>query len=370
MTMERFLEVVERHGRPALPVATWRAEVGAELVATLRGLRWLESRPLLEAGWFPCPSGAGDGCPRRVVRLRGQLVAVCGQEIDQCDDVAITDDDAEVLAVTTGTLRAGLAAALGLDGVERGQGPCSGPLRLGERRLGDERAAFYFAARVGRRGFHDWLDATVTRERGRAVALLVARGAGLRAKQAAELRRAGMFVLGLDRSLRLSDRGAEIDLAEFVIERRFAGVDPGGLLWPRYELVLDPEGGRYWYRGEELALEGKRKTAALLEELAAAPGQVVTRGEICRAVWPESYGGRRTLEIDWDRRIRGLKQALVGVLAVAEATDLGALETIGGDESTGGYRLNLPGRRVCWWSGPAGGIPRPSCGADGAESSL
>lgn len=353
MTMKRFLEVVERHGRPALPVASWRAEVGAELVATLRGLRWLESRPLSEGGWFPCPSGAGDGCPRRVVQLRGQLVAVCGQEIDQCDDVVIADDDAEVLAVTTGSLRAGIAAAVGLDEVERGQGPRSGPVRLGERQFGDERAAFYFAARVGRRGFHDWLDATVTRERGRAVALLVARGAGLPVEQAAELRRAGVFVLGLDRTLRLSVREAVIDLAEFVIERRFAGVDPGALLWPRYELVLDPEGGRHWYRGQELALEGKRKTAALLEELAAAPGQVVTRDTLFRAMWPESYGGRGTLDTDWDRRIRGHKQVLAGLLG-AVASDGAALiaSASSGDETEGGYRLVMDRRRLTWWSSP------------------
>ncbi len=144
---------------------------------------------------------------------------------------------------------------------------------------------------------------------------------------------------------------ASLDLAEFVIERRFVGVDPGALLWPRYQLVLDPVAGRYWFEGKPLALVGKLKTAAMLEELARHPGEVVTRDQLCRAMWPESYGGRGTLETDWDRRIRGHKKVLAQALAPAAAVDSAPIDAVSsGDDSAGGYRLAIEPQIVVWWS--------------------
>jgi len=351
MTIQRFLGLLERHGSPALPVATWRTEIGHPTLAVLLRLGWLESRPLLGGGWFPCPSPAGDGCPRRVVELRGRLVAICGQEVEQCPDVVIADDDAEVLAATPGSIRGALAAALQLEEVERDQQRATGPIRLGERVFGEERAVFYFASHLGGRGLGDWIDATAGRKRDKAVALLVPRAAGVRADRAAELRRGGVFLLPLDRTLRLGDRRASLDLAEFVTDRRFAGVVPGALLWPRYQLVLDPEAGRYWFGGSRVALDGKLKTAAMLEALARRPGQLVTRDELCRAMWPESYLGRGTLETDWDRRIRGHKKVLGGLLEAAHPQSRASFEaTSSGDETQGGYRLALAEREICWWS--------------------
>ncbi len=232
-------------------------------------------------------------------------------------------------------------------------------MRLGERVFGEERAVFYFAAQVGRRGFGDWSDATAGRERGKAVALLVPRAAGLRADRAAKLRRGGVFVLPLDQSLRLGRARTSLDLAAFVIEHRFLGVDPGGLLWPRYQLVVDPEGRRYWFGGRRLALDGKQKTGAMLEALARHPGRVVTRDELCRVMWPEAYGGRGTLETDWDRRIRGHKKVLSELLAEAHPESGASIKaTSSGDETEGGYRLILATREICWWTGePRGEEP-------------
>jgi len=106
-------------------------------------------------------------------------------------------------------------------------------MRLGERVFGEERAVFYFAAHLGWRGLGDWVDATATGERGKAVALVVPRAAGVQADRTAELRRRRVFMLPLGQTLRLVEGRASIDLAEFVIERRFVGVDPGALLRPR-----------------------------------------------------------------------------------------------------------------------------------------
>ena len=351
MSIQRFLGLLERHGAPALPVATWRAEIGQRTLTALLRLGWLESRPLAGGGWFPCPSPGGDGCPRRVVELRGQLVAICGQEVEQCSDVVIAADDAEVLTATHGSIRAALAAALRLRETEQGRPRATGPMRLGERVFGEERAVFYFAAHVAGPGLVDWIDATANRERGKAVALLVPRAAGVPADRTAELRRGGVFVLPLDRTLRLVDGRASLDVAEFVIEHRFDGLDPGALLGRSYQLVLDPEGGRYWFGGTRLALDGKQKTAAMLEALARRPGQVVTRDELCRAMWPESYGARGTLEIDWDRRIRGHKKVLVELMAGGALESQPPIEASGnGDETQGGYRWTGRARGIQWWS--------------------
>ncbi len=355
--MDRFWRVLERHGWPAQPVAAWRAEVGREAVAAMRRLGWLESRPLEEGGWWPCPSPGGIGCPRRVVEFGGRLVAVCGREVEDCADVVIGEEDAEVLEASPGAIRAGLARALELDVIEGGGTEAGRPMRLGERGFGEERAAFWYAPRVPGRGLGDWIDVVGVRERGRAVALVVPREAGVAMEDAAMLRRGQVSVLGLDRLLRIEEGAATIDLADFVVEHRFAGVDPGALLWPRYELVLDPEGGRYWFGGKRLDLDGKLKPAPMLEELARHPGQVVTRDQLCRVMWPDSYGAAGTLEIDWDRRVREHKWVLAGLLgAVHNSADAIVVARAGGDDADGGYALRLPTSRVAWWSGDAGSV--------------
>lgn len=350
MTLAAYLELVDRHGAPALPVSEWRRQLGDELLGRLRRQGWLESRSLRLTGWYPCPSPSGDGCPREVIELGGRLVAVCGRGIAECADVEIADQDAELLEASREGVGRALARALGLDRAASGLTGARSPRRLGERAFGDEAAVFYFAPWVDSRGLGTWLDAVSVRERGRAVALVVARERAVRSDLAAMLRRAGLSLLGLDRLLRVDGRQAVVDLADFVVDRRFAGIDPGRLLWPRYRLVLDPEGSRCWLGGQRLPLDGKPKSALMLEALARSPGRVVTRSELCRSVWPESYGGRGTLEIDWDRRIRGLKRELGKLLEGAEAGAADLLETIPGDETVGGYRLALEARSVKWWS--------------------
>lgn len=349
MTIGRFLEAVHRHGWVTQPLAAWRAEVVPEAMALLRRDGWLVSEALAPEDSYPCPSPGGVGCPRRVVELSGQLVAVCGREIEDCDDVVVPCDEAEVLGATPRAVRRALGRALRLDQVEEGDPGVCAVLRLGERRFGEERAAFYFAHRLGRQ-LGDWVDATVARERGRAVALVVPRAACVGRERGEMLGRSRVSLLPLDRVLRADAAGTHVDLAAFVLEHRFAGVDPGQVLWPRYRLVMDPEGDRYWISGRRLALDGKPKSAAMLRALARSPGRLVTRGELCREVWPESYGGRGTLEIDWDRRIRGLKRELGKVLEATEAGAGAILQAVSGDETVGGYRLAIQQRVVKWWS--------------------
>jgi len=120
---------------------------------------------------------------------------------------------------------------------------------------------------------------------------------------------------------------------------------------PRYRLVLDPMAGHYLFEGRPLALDGKLKTAGMLEELARHPGETVTRDQLCRVMWPESYGGRGTLEMDWDRRIRGHKKVLAQALVSAAPVGSKPIEAVSsGDDAVGGYRLAIEPQTVVGWS--------------------
>jgi hypothetical protein len=355
VTLAHFLELVARHGSPALPAAEMRARIGTEATSLLRALGWLESRALLEGARYPCSSPGGHGCPRRVLREDGQLVAVCGNSPEECGDIVIAPEDAEVLEVTPPGWRAALADALGLDEREAGEArpEHGGPWRLGGRAFGGARATFYFAQSISRRDAGWQVDLIRLKELDGAIALVVPVASRIGADARAELRRAGFSLLPLDRLLRVEEGPRlRVDLAPFVVERRFEGIDPGGALWPRYDLVLDPDQGRHWYGGASLQLRRRPRTAAMLVELARHPGAVVTRDRLCRVMWPDSYGARGTERTDWDRRIREHKQGLVERMRAAWPEAASPIEAVAaGSDVEGGYRLTVMAGRIAWWSG-------------------
>lgn len=164
----------------------------------------------------------------------------------------------------------------------------------------------------------------------------------------------GLGWLSLDRSLRLDGRKAVVDLADLVLQHDFPGFDPGPFLWPRYALVLDPARRGYHYAGRRLDIDGGAAVLAMLEQLAAVPGQVVDRDTLSRALWPDEFGARRSHTVDWDNRIRNVVRRLRKALAEAAAGVAGVppdpIETVrSGSDVEGGYRLALPADRVAWW---------------------
>lgn len=339
-----FFEQIQRHGWVAHVIATWREALPPETLAALRQGGWFESHPILDEDWYPCPSPGGDGCPRRVVTFGEQLTAICGCIPNDCEDIEIPDEDAEMLEVSPASARSAVARALRLDSVDASPPRRRDALRLGERRLGNAVAAFWFVPRLDERHL-DWLELVPIREADRTPAVVVPRREAV-APAAADLARAlGLSLIPLESTLDLDTH--QVDLADFVLAHKFEGVDAGELLGQRHRLVLDPEKGRYWWDGSSVErLESWPQTAVFLMELARRPGRLVTRSELCQAMWPDEYGARGWQEIDWDRRVRDQRRRL----ARACGTDLPVQVHSSGVDVDGGYLLELPGREIAWWS--------------------
>ncbi len=345
MTWSAFLGVFERHWPPAMPVAEWRAVLGEEWLGRLRRAGWFESRAINRGDSYPCPCPGGDGCPRRVVALRGRLVAVCGRDVEACDEVEL-GSDAEVLAVTAATLRQAMGAPLGLEG---GSAATGGGRRveLGERRFGDGAAVMWFAAGLRGEAARLWAAGLRRRRAGHGVGVLVPRRAAVDGRVAELMEANGAVLLPLDEVAGFDDDEVTVDLADLVLANEFPGVELGRELWPGYELVLDPEAGRYWFRGQRLVtLERRHLAAKLLTALARRPGRLVTRDELAAAMWPDDYGARGSHEMDWDRRVRQQKRLLMKALAADLGEEVPAIESVAsGSDVDGGYVLReLPSR--------------------------
>ncbi len=341
MTWSAFLGVLERHWPPAMPVAEWRALLGDEWLGRLRRGGWFESRAINEGDPYLCPCPGGDGCPRRVVALRGRLVAVCGRDVEACDDVEL-GSDAEVLAVTAATLRRALAPALGLEG---GTLPAGGSRRieLGERRFGDGAAALWFARSLRGEAARLWASGLRGRRAGHGVGVLVPRRGTVDGWVTELLEASGVVLLPLDEIVGFDSDRLTVDVADLVLANDFPGVELGRELWPRYELVLDPEAGRYWFRGRRLVtLERRHLAAKLLAALARRPGRLVSRDELAAAMWPDDYGARGSHEMDWDRRVRQQKRLLAKALAEDLGNEVPVIESVAsGSDVDGGYVLGL-----------------------------
>ncbi len=341
MTWPRFLALLERHGWPALPVAEWRSELGADSVAALRRAGFFEVRGLDEGDWFPCPSPFGDGCPRRVVRFGDRLTAVCGQAVEQCLDVPIPEADAQVLAVTPHSLRAALAGPARLE-VRSDEAARGGRARLGERRFGEGRAALWYAPWLRGAAAEDWVEVVAARERRvDAVGVLVPRAASVGTGVLARLRDLRVTPLPLEDVVRIDGEGVSVDLADLVLQHRFPGVELGVELYPRFDLVIEPATGGFWWKGRPLpTLKRRRIAASMLIALAERPGELVTRDELCRAMWPDEYGARGSHERDWDRMVKQQKRLLVMALEEDRGEDQPLVEAVAaGSDLDGGCRL-------------------------------
>ena len=86
----------------------WQRRLAEEFVLARRYLRKTGRRAVS----IDCPSPGGAGCPRAVIRLSsGGLRAVCRSDEGQCDPVALTPDDLDVLELDLPRLGQDLAAA-------------------------------------------------------------------------------------------------------------------------------------------------------------------------------------------------------------------------------------------------------------------
>jgi hypothetical protein len=317
----------------------------------------------LTTAWA-CGLPGAAGCFRQVVQhAPDRIVAVCTE--GRCDKVQVERPRLILHRLDLARLARRICGAVGMgtkdvatfenDGAS-GRQPTT--LRLGALPFGAENVPFYFVRDSGPDRLLPFFDKVRLRDPTGHVVVFVPRDndVALVAREAA--RRKGLDVLALDRVASVGGDGRLlVDLADFVIKHHAAELDPSAFLWPRYWLVLDPRARRYWYAGQPIDFPTRsRLPQALLMALAERPGENVVRNDLCPVMWPDEYGGKKTLEVDWDRRIRDQKSALIGLLAAAaaEADGLPAdpVRAVAGSDVAGGYVLGIPASRVFWWSQP------------------
>ena len=113
MRTTRFWKSLDELTDAATDARDWRARLGPEWPATGPLLR----RTGAVATTIACPSPAGDGCPRRVVRHDdGAVRAVCGESPRICDDLDLARDDVAILGLDRPKLIGAIAVALSLSG--------------------------------------------------------------------------------------------------------------------------------------------------------------------------------------------------------------------------------------------------------------
>lgn len=106
--LPRFWRALNELPGAATDRRDWQLRLAEEFIPTRRYLRKTGRRAMS----IDCPSPGGAGCPRAVIRLSsGSLRAVCRSDEAQCDPVALTPDDLDILELDLPRLAQELAAA-------------------------------------------------------------------------------------------------------------------------------------------------------------------------------------------------------------------------------------------------------------------
>ncbi len=365
-SLERLLSAMEAlPGRRAV-MAEWRSRLGAAADDLAPFLR--PTKELVEA--WECESPGGEECPCRVVtHAPDDIVAVCQDSPRRREPVPLTRADLVVHRLDLDAFARSLARGLGLAPGQVEHFPSADApawltgngaiFRLGERVFGSASVGFYLSLDSSPSTLAQLLHKIRCRDRSSAAAILIPNVGRARLHVHEMPDGAEITLLGLNRTAAIGTAGrVTVDLADYVLEKKFPDVDPGDLLWPRYHLVLDPAQDRYFYAGKRIEFAARAEIPKrLLLALAREPEQRVSRHDLCAAGWPDEYGTAASLEVDWNRRVRGGKQALseaLGLAAegVADASRDPLAPVTSGSEHDGGYRLLVSSSQIAWWSQP------------------
>jgi len=353
----RLWEVLREHPNLLDLDLGWRAQLGEDYDLCRSLLVLTKGR----AERWPCGEAGRLGCSRRIVEHGpGDFVAVCGDPERRCSTISITRSERVLHRLDWQELARRLGTQLGVDvedvslvGGHGGAGWRRGDfVRLGVAPFGRSPVVCYLARAGTSEDFSRFLLRARRREGDDARVLLflsVATGFSVAVRDTCvEL---GILLLGLDDiTYWTPERSIRLDLGEYVLEQKLGVRDPAAWLWPRFDLILDPQGGRYWYRGQRLAFKKSAALPALLlERMAEGAGGFVSRKDLAVYMWPDEYFSEEGRFVNWDRRVRGHKDTLDGQLDCnSEEAVLEAVPS--GSEIEGGYRLRLHQEAIAWWS--------------------
>lgn len=350
--MEAFLRELGRRGDVAGAHRELVEAHGEALVSDLVRARVLMRSPLRDGDRYPCEHNHDDDCPRIIAGdpAEGGAVAWCGSSYG-CERVPIPPEEGFAYHVEPLLFGQALRHVLGLDGPALVAPGWRKPLVLGRRRMGEEEVSFILVRSSRLDHGRQLLLAAQS-----ATPLLVLLAAHRTAIPPTTLPRVAgkdFLWLGLDQVLRLEQGRLTADLSTLALMHPFRGLDLGRVLWPRYELVLDPARSRFHWRGQSLDLGRNARVARLLLKLATQANTRVPRIDLQLDQWPEEFSARSGVSVNTvklDRRLRDLKRVLVAAL---EATGMGPVPLEAYDsrsEDEGGYRLLIDPDRIHWVS--------------------
>ncbi len=332
--------IAEGTGRHRL-ASTWASACGPEMVTAWLEAGLLSALPARPGATWPCALNAAPGCARRVVARGDELIAACGLAPASCAAERL-EPDARMLVVDRAVLLARLAEALGLEArVEDRGGP--GPVLLGEGRIAEARIRYLWLDRPRWAGLEAELFRVASGSGLAALVLVVAHPSQVQAGAPTEIAGVRVFWLALADAASWEDRRLSVDRSEVILGLDLP-VDLGPLLWPRYALVIDQRRDQVWYGGRLIRLTGL--TARFLEQLAARPGDVVTRRDMILALWgDEIKRGKEPVFERYDQRLRQLRSALGQAFKGSKppmSLPEDPVELVPGeDDLRAGYRLRL-----------------------------
>ncbi len=365
-SLEQLFSVMDTLPGHRAVASEWRSHLGDATDDLTPFLR--PTNEMAEA--WECESPGGDGCPCRVVtHAPDDIVAVCQDSPRRRDPVPLKRTDLVVHRLDLDLFARSLARGLGLacNHVEpfpsaegsRWLAGNAGAYRLGDRVFGSESIGFYLSLTDSPSTLAQLLPKVRRRDGANVAVVLVPHEGRARLHVHEVLDGSEIALLGLDRTASVGSGGrVAVDLADFILEKKFPDADPGDLLWPRYHLVMDPARDKYFYAGKRIEFAARAEIPKhLLLALAQEPEQRVSRHNLCAAAWPDEYGTAKTVEVDWNRRVRGNKATLSEALSRAAEGVTGVprdpiAPVSSGSEHDGGYRLQVLPSRIAWWSRP------------------
>lgn len=194
--------------------------LGIDVVAALERAGILKQRRLAET--YPCPGPRNEECPRQVIEIDGEYLAVCGNNSADCADIILTPADIALLAVDPISLCRGIAKALQIYAKAEPIGMIVDAFRVGTfiPEPGVKHAVF-FVVRTSARRYAEAIEALRSRQDGDPFAVLMPTDRFLTDDVGCSIRYTGLTVLALAEVIGLSN-GRLAALADPL--RLFAGL--------------------------------------------------------------------------------------------------------------------------------------------------
>lgn len=168
-----FWQILETNFPLGGPRRHLRDVLGDALVGALETAGILQHRRVAER--FPCPRPGGEGCPRVVIeRDDGTIVAVCGSEPAECDDLELLPGEIDVLGVVPEDLCEAIAKALQIRAAVTALPGLRNVFRVGTFvPEAGVKHVIYLAVRCSERDCAEAVDALRTHASGQTFAVLV-----------------------------------------------------------------------------------------------------------------------------------------------------------------------------------------------------